>query len=111
MHDLPIEALDGFDAFDGLAAVGVVILAIVAFFFVIPALIALLDLFLLLLLSAIGVLIKTLFRRPWLVDAAPSDPDREGMQWKVVGWGSSGQRVQEVAEQLRAGLAPAPGLL
>jgi hypothetical protein len=102
---------DGLDVGDGcidieavLIVIVVIAVVLVAVFFVIPLLVALIDLLVLLLLTVVGVLARVVFRRPWTVEARGED----GVlyHWKVVGWRASGERRDEIAEMLAAGIIP-----
>jgi len=88
-------------------AVVVVVVVVLAVFFVIPFLVALVDLVVVLLLALLGVMARVVFRRPWVVDARADDGTV--LTWKVVGWRASGQRRDEIAQMLAAGITPPDG--
>lgn len=89
-----------------LIAVVVIAVLLLAVFFVIPLLLTLVDLVVVLLLALLGVVAKIVFRRPWTLEARADDGTT--YRWKVVGWRASGQRRDEIAQMLAAGITP-PG--
>jgi len=58
------------------------------------------ELVLLILLLFAGLFGRVVLRRPWIVQARSGDAE---LEWPVVGWGPSGRKIAEVAEQLRSG--------
>jgi hypothetical protein len=62
------------------------------------------DLILALLLTAVGVAGRLLFRRPWSVEAVSDAGERH--RWQVVGWRASGELVAEVVNALAHGHVP-----
>lgn len=109
--DMP-NAADGLDAASGcapeglddvLVIVGIVIAVLLMIFFVWPLLIALVEIVLLVLLVLLGVLARVVLRRPWIVEATPATGQGR-FRWKVVGWRRSGEVVDQVADQLAAGV-------
>ena len=94
---------EGFSGF--LIAVGVIAAIVMAVLFVLPAFIFLVEVLIILLLMASAIAIRTLFRRPWLVDAVADDGRHN--TWKVVGYFRSRAVVDEIARLLTLGsLAP-----
>lgn len=85
----------------GLVVIAVILLAV---FFVIPLLLTLVDLVIVLLLALLGFVAKIVFRRPWTLEARSDDGTV--YRWKVVGWRASGQRRDEIAQMLAAGITP-----
>lgn len=81
------------------AIVGLAILI----FFVIPALIFVAELVLFLVIASLLVFVNSLFRRPWIVEAARGGPERRIMRWKVVGLLRSRRVMGEIAEALAQG--------
>jgi hypothetical protein len=67
---------------------------------------AIVDVIVLLVVSAAGQVGRTVFRRPWTVEARAGDGTVR--TWKVVGWRASRERLDEIAELLAAGISP-PG--
>jgi hypothetical protein len=57
---------------------------------------------------AAGVVGRSLLGRPWVVEARPANAVAGPLVWRVAGWRRSGRLINEVAEQLASGLAPAP---
>ena len=115
-----LEALtDGFWFFVLLLAVGVLVLVGV------PLVLALVDVMVLALLTVLGIAVRVLFRRPWVVearsteplppettDAWPSDAPVLAVRrhtWRVVGWRASGEQVEAVANALAHGNPLPPG--
>ena len=92
------------DGLDGiLGAIALAIALVLFVLFVLPVLIALVELVLLALLVLLGVAVRILLRRPWIVDANPVGSVGLPRSWKVVGWRRSAEVIQEVATQLQAG--------
>ena len=100
------DLLDLTDAIElgPLAVIGIIAAVLLAVFFVIPLLVAALELLLLVVLLALGVVAKIVFRRPWEVDAETVGPPPDHRRWAVVGWAASGRAVDHVAQSLEAGL-------
>jgi hypothetical protein len=46
--------------------------------------------------------------RPWTIEAVTNGPPPERREWRVRGWRASQRAVEEVAAQLRGGLAASP---
>jgi hypothetical protein len=85
----------------GLAIIlGVLFLVFVA----IPLVFAVLDLLVVLLLTAGGIVVRVLFRRPWTIEATSADGGV--LRWQVKGWRASGARRDEIAGLLAAGIVP-----
>lgn len=92
---------------EGIAVAVVVILVVLAVVFIgLPLLVAVVDLVIVLLLALLGVVARVLFRRPWVVEAVSDEDEPEVLTWRVVGWRTSGAKVDEVADRLEAGLSP-----
>lgn len=90
---------------EGLVVALVVILAVlVLIFVVIPLIVAVVDLLVVVLLAAIGVAAKVLFRRPWVVEAVADDGTV--VRRDVVGWRASGETRADVARLLESGSLP-----
>ena len=116
-RDLPVELMDGAELLslgDDLPVVGViaavvagVVVAIGLVLFIVPALIFVLELLFVLALVGLGIAGRILLGRPWTVEARRAGSD-EVLEWKVRGWRASGAKVDEIADQLEAGLTP-PG--
>lgn len=95
---------------DDLAVLALVLVVLaVAIFVVIPLLAAIVDLLILVVLALFGILARILFRRPWHVEATATDGARH--VWRVVGWRRSGERRDQVAQMLAAGVTPPADLL
>lgn len=104
---VPDGCIDADDIFAGVAiAVVVVLVVLLAVFFVIPLLVALVDLVIVLLLALLGIVARIVFRRPWTIEARADDGTVH--TWKVVGLRASGERRDEIAEMLAAGITPPP---
>ena len=103
--DVPLDAIGFIDELPAFVAVVIAVAGAALFlFFIVPLLITLAEVLLLGLLVALGVLVRVLLRRPWIVDAVRLDRT-ERLSWKVVGWRRSGEVVDAVAGQLAAGQA------
>jgi hypothetical protein len=86
-------------------AAAFVVLAIVA-----PLIGVVVDLVLVILLTALGVAGRLLFRRPWAVEAASDTGERH--RWQVVGWRASSELVADVVNALAHGhVLPAAGVV
>ena len=85
-------------------AAAFVVLAIVA-----PLIGVVADLILAVLLTALGVAGRLLFRRPWNVEAVSDTGER--YRWQVVGWRASGELVTDVVNALAHGHVPAAGVV
>ena len=104
---------DGFDipdltlfdeGFGGFVAVLLLIVAIaVAFLFVLPAFILLIEVVLVALLVVGAILLRVVFRQPWLVDAVANDGTH--MTWKVVGYRNARRVVEELGSLISKGTA------
>ncbi|MBW3669772.1 MAG: hypothetical protein KY443_11240 [Actinobacteria bacterium] len=104
--ELPLDIAVPFDGI--FVIVGVVVAALAFGLLMVPVVIALVELTILVPLVAVGVLVRLLLRRPWIVDVERLDAyDRAG--WEVVGWRRSGRLVTALATQLRSG-QPLTGL-
>jgi hypothetical protein len=59
-------------------------------------------------LLATGLMARTLFRQPWVVEARSSDLLTSGrlLEWRVRGWRKSGKLIGQVASDLSAGREP-----
>jgi hypothetical protein len=69
-------------------------------FFVLPIAVFLVELVIFLGVMLLAAVVRTVFRRPWIVEASS---DRQEMRWRVVGWGASRRTVIEVAQALERG--------
>ncbi len=96
----PFALLD--DSLGGFVMVILGIVAVViAILFVLPAFIFLVEVLIVLVVTLGAVLVRVMFRQPWLVDALADDGTH--LTWKVVGYINSRRVVDEVASQLRMG--------
>lgn len=93
------EGLGGF-----VTAIVLMVLLVIAILFVLPAFIFLVELLIIVLVVLGAVVIRILFRRPWIVDAFPADDKRAHLVWKVVGTSRAKEAVDLVAQQLAAGI-------
>ncbi|MFZ6004706.1 MAG: hypothetical protein ACOYXM_12340 [Actinomycetota bacterium] len=93
------------DIGEGVVAAIVVTVGLLLLVFVLfPLLLAVLDLLVILLLALLSVAGRVLLRRPWTVEA--SSDDDVSLSWKVVGWGASAAKIDEVSTHLAAGIRP-----
>lgn len=101
------DALDLPIADDSLTAIVVSVLIvgllIVLFLFGWPLLLALVDLVVILVVAAIGVIGRLVFRRPWTVEACASTGERHEV--RVVGWRRAGEAVRALARDVEDGTA------
>lgn len=99
------EAPGGF-----LLILGLVVAAVVAVLFVLPLFIFMVEVLLVALVAAVGILFRIVFRRPWLVEAFPVEgPHVKHLIWKVGRVQRSGEVVDQIAAQIRAGI-PIPSV-
>ena len=100
---LDIADLTLFD--EGLGGFVAVLLFIVAIaigvLFILPAFIFLIEVLIVALLVLGTILLRVVFRQPWLVDAVASDGTR--MTWKVVGYRNSRRVVDEIGGLIARG--------
>lgn len=85
----------------GLAVIAAVLLLV---FVAVPLVFAVLDLVVVLLLAALGILTRVLFRRPWTIEATSDDGGR--LRWRVKGWRASGAKRDEIEGLLATGILP-----
>lgn len=93
---------DGLGGF--VTALTVVVLIVVAILFVLPAFLFVVELVIVALVVILGVMLRVLFRRPWLIDAFPVQDRARHLTWKVVGLAESKRAVEQIARQLAAGV-------
>ena len=100
-----VSMLDVDDELGVLPVIGIVVTAIATLalfaFFVVPAVVFVVELLLVLAAIGLGAVARTVFRRPWTVEARVAGTN-EGREWKVVGWRASGALVDRLAERIRA---------
>jgi len=84
--------------------VGVVVFAVV----LIPLLLFGIELIILGVVIAAGILGRALLARPWVVRATPAGGRGRPLAWSVKGLRRSAHVIDEVAEALSLGVAPAP---
>jgi hypothetical protein len=87
-----------------LVFVAIAVIALVA----IPLLLVGIELIILGLVIAAGIVGRTLFGRPWVVQAVPVCDDAPTLAWRVCGWRRSGHVIEEIATALNAGHDPVP---
>lgn len=85
---------------DDLLIVALVALVVLA---ILPTFIFVIEILILILVVLVTVLMKVLFRQPWIVDAIADDGRSKA--WKVDGYRASRRAVSEIAEQLSRGAA------
>ena len=90
---------EGFGAF--IAVLLFIVAIAAALLFVLPVFIFLIEVLIVALLVLGAILLRVVFRQPWLVDAA--DDDGTYMTWKVVGYRNARRVVDEMARQLQIG--------
>ena len=84
----------------GLALVAIVFVVLFVLF---PVVAIALELLLLIVLFIAGLFARVALRKPWHVLAQTGEA---AYRWPVKGWRASGERVDEVADQLAAGSMP-----
>ena len=95
----PVSALDAADGPGSLAAIVAVAAVVFLFwFFVLPVAILALDLLFVVLLAAVSVAARVLFRRPWIVEASTTG---EQHQRPVVGYRASREMVDDTARSIQ----------
>jgi hypothetical protein len=87
----------GLDLEDGLVVLAV---AIALLFIVIPLLLFGLELIILGIVLAIGVVGRSLFGRPWTVTAKPSEDQTPKAAWRVRGWHTSAQLIDQICADI-----------
>lgn len=99
--DLPVvdDSLTAFAV--SLLVIGALVLLVV---FGVPALLALVDLVIVVVATALGVVGRVVFRRPWTVEAVSVTGER--YQARVVGWRGAGEMVDALGQDLRHGRPP-----
>jgi hypothetical protein len=84
-----------------LVPVLITVAAVLAWIFLLPALIFLADVVFLLVVAAVGVALRVLFRRPWKVVAESDDEPVERFEFPVVGFRASGAEVATIEQRIR----------
>lgn len=96
-----------FGGIDDLGAAFLLLAAIIVIaIVVIPLMLFGIELIVLGLLVAAGILGRTLFGRPWVVQALPTNDSTDPLNWRATGWRRSGHLIDEVAGAFEAGLSP-----
>jgi hypothetical protein len=91
---------------DLVVALVLVVFVVVLVVVVAPLVIFVVELLLLALAVLLGLIARTVFRRPWAIDAFAADGTH--LRWKVVGWRAATAKVDEVTASLSHGVIP-PG--
>jgi hypothetical protein len=82
-----------------------VLAAVVGILFVLPFFVLIVEILLVALVATLGIVFRIVFRRPWLVETfAEEGAYQKHFIWKVTGVQRSGVVVDQVAEQIRAGI-------
>jgi hypothetical protein len=85
--------------------VAVVVIAVAIVFMVLaPVLPFLLDVFVVLALGAGVVAVRTLFRRPWRIEATSADTPPERIAWGVVGTRASAAGIDAIVRDITRGV-------
>lgn len=94
---------------DGLEVLlGGIVAAVVIAVIVIPLLLFGIELIIAGLVVAAGIVARSMFGRPWIVQATPTTKSAGSLTWEVKGWQRSAQLIEQVASELAAGLTPSP---
>jgi hypothetical protein len=103
----PFDGIPGADVddlvFGVLVVVGLVLVVGLAWWVVLPLLLLVLDALIIALLLVAGVAVRVLLRRPWSVEATPSEG--EPLTRSVVGWRAALRERDALAAALRLGRA------
>jgi hypothetical protein len=98
---------------DDLGIFAAIFLAIAAFFLTIFLALLLfnvvalaIELSIVIIVALVGLISRVIFRRPWIVFAKSGD---QQLEYPVVGYLNSGQRIDELAEALSSGAQLPPG--
>jgi hypothetical protein len=88
---MAVDALSALDTPSVWAVVIVLVVALVlvSWAFIFPVLFFLADLLILLLIAAVGILLRVFLRRPWKIEAKTPGPPPEEITWGVVGMRAS----------------------
>ncbi|MEA2435316.1 MAG: hypothetical protein QOG54_2773 [Actinomycetota bacterium] len=106
-----LDLADGLGTFGGSIGAIIGVFILIALFTIgiallLPAVVLFLELLLVIPLVIAGLLLRILFRRPWLIDAVGFAPDGDDhIVWAVVGYRRSSEAVAEIADQLRRGIS------
>ncbi|HEX5597250.1 MAG TPA: hypothetical protein VFX61_14725 [Micromonosporaceae bacterium] len=100
----------GFDLGDAVFVIVVLFFAVIAaavlfWWVLLPLLLIVIDIAVVLVLLAVAIAGRVLFRRPWTVEATAGSGER--IRAEVVGWRAALRRRDEIAELLRRGQRPA----
>jgi hypothetical protein len=90
---------------EGLVIVGAVVAVVLV---LVPVVFFGLELVVLGALLSGGVIARTVFRQPWVIEARSTDPVSSGrrLEWRVRGWRKSGRLIAQIASDLSAGREP-----
>ena len=106
-EDLGVGDVSDLMFFDdlGALAIGIAIAAalFVLLFVLFPVIAIALEILLLLVLFLAGLFARLVLRKPWHVLARTGDA---AYRWPVKGWRASGERVDQIADQLASGSMP-----
>ncbi|HLG00831.1 MAG TPA: hypothetical protein VI916_10185 [Acidimicrobiia bacterium] len=80
------------------------LLVLLATWVLFPFVLLLMELVVIALVAPLSVVAQIVLRRPWIIEAAPSDNARDRREWKCVGWRASGDFAETVAEKLQQGI-------
>ncbi|MDP9067951.1 MAG: hypothetical protein M3N53_06360 [Actinomycetota bacterium] len=93
---------DGLGGF--VTAIVLLVLLVIAALFILPVFVFIVELVIVALVVAVGIALRVVFRRPWLVDAYVVENPPTHFTWKVVGVARAKDAVDLVAQQLAAGV-------
>jgi hypothetical protein len=91
-----------------MAIVAIAVVALLLWFLVLPALIFLADLLFLLIVAALAVAGRVLFRRPWTIVAESEQSPAARIEIPVVGWRASNTKLSEIVHDIRTTGTPTP---
>lgn len=91
-----------------IVVLGLIVASVVAVLFVLPFFLFIVEVLLVVLVAAGGIVFRIVFRRPWLVEAYPVEGQyMKHLVWKVRGVRRSDVVVDQIVDQIRAGI-PVP---
>jgi hypothetical protein len=85
------------------AILGVLAAVLLLWFVVLPALVFVLDVVLVVLLTALTIAARVVFRRPWTVVARTEGPPTETVEWRVTGWRASDASMRAAERRIARG--------
>jgi hypothetical protein len=91
--------LTPFPYFGGWIGAGLALLALAAFVLA-PILVFLLDAVLIGVVVLIGTVLRFVLGHPWIVEARTYDPFPDSRRWRVAGWSTSADAIEQIARTI-----------